>query len=314
MRKNTVLPHFSKVATLFQPGSNKESIMSSVDWQSLDLRGIGKVRQNDVIVGGTVSTCRIPAVGEPDWLSTCEKAVGSTGTAGITGAFCETVSAVAPICELVGLVWPAAGNPHVIVHAATATGGSERACRYASRYFTFDPAYRMICKTAHTEWINLRVRPENITNYQYLNDCYLRPAIVEKLTLARWAENGWFALNLYRDSRWGCFSNEEQERIAALSYLLLPLLRKHYELTAEPKLGTSRRARIEVLAQKITSLNAKLTARECAVCARTAVGLTAKTTAQELGIKVSSVLTYRRRAYERLSISSGYELAALLMR
>jgi DNA-binding CsgD family transcriptional regulator len=289
--------------------------MSSVDWQSLGLRGIGKVRPNDVIVRGAVSTCHIPAARELDWLSSCEKAVGSTGTASITSAFFEIVSAVAPICELTGLVWPAAGNPRVIVHAATATGGSERAYRYASRYFTFDPAYRMIRNTAHTEWINLRVRPGNISNYQYLNDCYLRPAVVEKLTLARWAENGWFALNLYRDSRWGCFSNEEQERIAVLSHLLLPLLRKHYELTAEsPKLGTNRRARIEVLTQKMTSLNAKLTARECAVCARTAAGLTAKTTAQELGIKVSSVLTYRRRAYERLSISSGYELAALLMR
>ncbi len=289
--------------------------MSSVDWQSLGLRGIGKVRQNDVIVRDAVSTCHIPAARELDWRSSCEKAVGSTGTASITSAFFEIVSGVAPICELTGLVWPAAGNPRVIVHAATATGGGERAYRYASRYFTFDPAYRMSRNTAHTDWINLRVRPGNISNYQYLNDCYLRPAVVEKLTLARWSENGWFALNLYRDSRWGCFSNQEQERIAALSHLLLPLLRKHYELTAEsPKLGSNRRARIEVLTQKMTSLNAKLTARECAVCARTAAGLTAKTTAQELGIKVSSVLTYRRRAYERLSISSGYELAALLMR
>ena len=162
-----MLPHFSKVAALFQLGSNKESIMSSVGWQSLDLRGIGKVRQNDVIVGGTVSACHIPAIGKPDWLSSCEKAVGSTGTAGITGAFCEIVSAVAPICELAGLVWPAAGSPRIILHAATANGGSERAYRYASRYFSFDPAYRMICKTAHTEWINLRVRPGNINNYEY---------------------------------------------------------------------------------------------------------------------------------------------------
>jgi len=161
----------------------------------------------------------------------------------------------------------------------------------------------------------LRVRPGNISNYEYLNDCYLRPSVVEKLTLARWAENGWFVLNLYRDSGWGCFTSQEQERIAALSHLLLPLLRKHYQLTAEsPKLGTQRQARIEELTQRMASLNAKITKRECAVCARTAAGLTARTIAQELGIKVSSVLTYRRRAYERLSISSGYELAALLMR
>lgn len=247
--------------------------------------------------------------------SVCEKAVQSTGTTSMTSAFFEVVSAIAPICELTGWVWQAPGSPRLIVHSGKAAGSKERIHRYLNRYFTFDPAYQTIRNAAHSEWINLRVRPGSISNYQYLNDCYLRPAVVEKLTLARWAENGWFVLNFYRDSGWGCFSSEEQERIAALSHLLLPLLGKHYQLTAEsPKLGTRRRARIEELTQRMTSLNAKLTARECAVCARTAAGLTAKTTAQELGIKVSSVLTYRRRAYQRLSISSGYDLAALVMR
>jgi len=255
------------------------------------------------------------AVGEHDWLLFCEQAVRSTGTAGATGAFFEMVSAVAPICELNAWVWQAPGNPRVIVHTSIAAGSSERILRYTSRYFPFDPAYQTIRNTAHSEWINLRVRPGSISNYQYLNDCYLRPAVVEKLTLARWAENGWFVLNLYRDSGWGYFSDEEQERIAALSHLLLPLLRKHYQLTGEsPKLGTKRQARIEEMTERMASLDAKLTERQCAVCARTAAGLTARTIAQELGIKVSSVLTYRRRAYERLAISSGYELAALLMR
>jgi DNA-binding CsgD family transcriptional regulator len=259
--------------------------------------------------------CDILASHEFDWLSVCEKAVQSTGTASATNAFFDVVSAIAPICELTGWVWQAPSSPHLILHTGRVAGSSERIHRYVSRYFTFDPAYQTMRHTAHTEWINLRVRPGNISNYQYLNDCYLRPAVVEKLTLARWAENGWFVLSLYWDSGWGCFSNEEQARIAALSHLLLPLLGKHYQLTAEsPNLGTRRRARIEELTQRMTSINAKLTERECAVCARTAVGLTARTTAQELGIKVSSVLTYRRRAYQRLSISSGYELAALLMR
>lgn len=257
----------------------------------------------------------MPAVRELDWLSFCEKAVRSTGTASMTSAFFEVVSAIAPICELNAWVWQAPGNPRVIVHTSMAAGSDERIHRYTNRYFTFDPAYQTIRNTAHSEWINLRVRPGNISNYQYVNDCYLRPAVVEKLTVARWAENGWFVLNVYRDSRRGCFTNEEQEHIAAISHLLLPLLRKHYQLTAEsPNLGTVRRARIEELTERMSTLNPNLTERECAVCARTAAGLTARTTALELGIKVSSVLTYRRRAYERLSISSGYELAALLMR
>lgn len=255
------------------------------------------------------------ATSEHAWLFSCEKAVRSTGTPGATSAFYEMVSAVAPICELTGWVWKAPDNPRLIVHTGRTAGSSELIRRYVSRYFTFDPVYHTIRNTSHSEWISLRVHPDSISNYQYLNDCYLRPAIVEKLTLARWADNSWFVMSLYRDSSWGCFSNEEQEHIAAMSHVLLPLLRKHYQLTAEsPKLGTQRQARIEEMTERMALLDAKVTERERAVCARTAAGLTAKTIAQELGIAVSSVLTYRRRAYQRLSISSGYELAALLMR
>ena len=46
-----------------------------------------------------------------------------------------------------------------------------------------------------------------------------------------------------------------------------------------------------------------LTQRERAVCARTMVGMTAEAIALELGISITSVLTYRRRAYERYRIT-----------
>ncbi len=46
-----------------------------------------------------------------------------------------------------------------------------------------------------------------------------------------------------------------------------------------------------------------LTDRERAVCARTMVGMTAEAISLDLGIAQSSVLTYRRRAYDRYRIS-----------
>lgn len=48
-----------------------------------------------------------------------------------------------------------------------------------------------------------------------------------------------------------------------------------------------------------------LTDRERAVCARTMVGMTAEAIALDLGIAPSSVLTYRRRAYERYQITNS---------
>lgn len=48
-----------------------------------------------------------------------------------------------------------------------------------------------------------------------------------------------------------------------------------------------------------------LTDRERAVCARTMVGMTAEAIALDLGIAASSVLTYRRRAYERYRFTNS---------
>jgi DNA-binding CsgD family transcriptional regulator len=256
----------------------------------------------------------IPATREPDWLSLCESIVESVGTLRMADVLFDTLSEIVPLCELSAWSWPEFGSPRAIVATGTGSGCGERTQHYASRYFQFDPIGRTIGNTARSDWIARKIDPGSIANYQYVNECYVKPAFVEKLTLARWSYTGWCVLNLYRNANMGKFSDQEQQQIGAFSRILLPLLAKHYDLTvASPKLGSSRHGRIERLTQQIASLNSKLTPRELSVCACTAIGLTAQSTAQELGIKVSSVLTYRRRAYDRLSISSGYELTALLM-
>jgi DNA-binding CsgD family transcriptional regulator len=52
--------------------------------------------------------------------------------------------------------------------------------------------------------------------------------------------------------------------------------------------------------------------RERQVCARAAMGKSVAVTALELGIGEASVLTYRQRAYQRLSVKSALELRALV--
>jgi DNA-binding CsgD family transcriptional regulator len=50
---------------------------------------------------------------------------------------------------------------------------------------------------------------------------------------------------------------------------------------------------------------ADLTERERSVCARTMIGMTAEAIAIDLHIAPSTVLTYRRRAYERYRITNS---------
>jgi len=63
------------------------------------------------------------------------------------------------------------------------------------------------------------------------------------------------------------------------------------------------RCSIQKIEQRLGSIFGCLTGRERAVCARTMVGMTAEAIALDLGISAASVLTYRRRAYERYRIT-----------
>lgn len=59
------------------------------------------------------------------------------------------------------------------------------------------------------------------------------------------------------------------------------------------------RSTIGKIEQRLACVFVNLTEREKAVCARSMVGMTAEAIALDLGISAASVLTYRRRAYER---------------
>jgi DNA-binding CsgD family transcriptional regulator len=66
------------------------------------------------------------------------------------------------------------------------------------------------------------------------------------------------------------------------------------------------------LEDRFASRFARLTLRERQVCARAAIGMSVEATALDLDIAKTSVLTYRRRAYQRLGVTSPFELCALV--
>jgi len=55
----------------------------------------------------------------------------------------------------------------------------------------------------HSDWIQMTVDPRSIRHYRYLQECYLKPAFVEKLTIARWSQDNWYVFNVYRNHQIG---------------------------------------------------------------------------------------------------------------
>jgi DNA-binding CsgD family transcriptional regulator len=98
--------------------------------------------------------------------------------------------------------------------------------------------------------------------------------------------------------------------LVGFASLVLPLVQLHIRLT---ETDTSPAACASGMEQRLAGMFPELTSRERQVCARSIIGMTAEGIALDLGIKQTSVLTYRRRAYARLNICSINQLSSMLI-
>ena len=119
------------------------------------------------------------------------------------------------------------------------------------------------------------------------------------------------SLNFYRTQQEGPFEEADYNIAIETAALLLPFIRRHRAIMASPSVNRS-----ETLTQfsgRLVNLANQLTQREIEVCARALIGMSVEATALDLGIRNTSITTYRQRAYHKLGISSPNELFALVL-
>lgn len=93
----------------------------------------------------------------------------------------------------------------------------------------------------------------------------------------------------------------------SLAALLLPMLPVNAAARSKP-----RHVSAAQLEERFARRYPKLTLRERQVRARAAIGMAVEPTALDIGVAKTSVQTYRQRAYQRLNVSSSYELSSLV--
>jgi len=179
---------------------------------------------------------------------------------------------------------------------------------YSQSYIRMDPvrdAYS--AAPAAGDMALLRIRPCDIPTpgfrRRFFEDC----GIVERLSIIQRGHEAWRVINIARHASNGCFSNVEIDALVELASLALPML----PLNRRDKLAGVQLT-VAQLEDRFASRYGGLTARERQVCARAAIGMSVEATALDLGVAKTSVLTYRRRAYGRLKVTSPYELCALV--
>jgi DNA-binding CsgD family transcriptional regulator len=179
---------------------------------------------------------------------------------------------------------------------------------YRKLYLRQDPvcdAYRATPKCSDVAI--QRVRPSHITSPGFRRQIFDEPGIIERISIIQRGDDAWRVMNVARHVSDGCFNDQEIGALIGLACLTLPMLPLNRRHQAE-----SRPLSVAQFEQRFERRFDSLTLRERQVCARAVAGMSVAATAQELQIATTSVLTYRRRAYQRLQVASPLELCALV--
>ncbi|HCK5511686.1 TPA: helix-turn-helix transcriptional regulator [Pseudomonas aeruginosa] len=178
---------------------------------------------------------------------------------------------------------------------------------YSRYYHSHDPLFlRMQRQRRGPVPLLGHLLAEDIEFDAYREAIYRDNGLSERLSSLHWDEEGRPLLfNLYRHREDGYFSEREIAAFEQWVPALLQLLRGHLAL---------RRGRSATDEWRLALLHraTDLTPQELAVCLHLLRGLSHAGIAAELGLKESTVKTYRNRAFARLDIHFRSQLFALV--
>jgi DNA-binding CsgD family transcriptional regulator len=174
--------------------------------------------------------------------------------------------------------------------------------KYVAGYWRHDPINAILPNLGSAD-VSARTTPHDIGLREYRKDCYSAPNLIERLSILRSRNHVTTRIYLYRSEDAGQFASREVEAITGASSLLLALVDKHSEMAGDALEETEAGLR-----RRVGALAPDMPRREVDVCVGIVRGQTSEAIALGLKVSINTVLTYRKRAYSRLGISSQNEL------
>ncbi|WP_322068888.1 helix-turn-helix transcriptional regulator [Paraburkholderia bannensis] len=210
------------------------------------------------------------------------------------------------------------GNRPRTVSVADHRGGRflrDVADTYARLFYALDGNQRIVTGdgesrgTAASSLVLHWQSSEDIAHDGYRQTCYATPNVSDRLSLLMQpAADIWLSVNLYRERDAGNFQPGEVELVESLAPLIGEATKHHYALRGQSQLGIP-----QLMLARLRSLCPELSKRELDALRGVLEGHSAAEIADCMGVKPSSVVTYQKRAYQRLGISSQRQLFALCL-
>ena len=237
-----------------------------------------------------------------------EKLLGAIGTEEFGSTVRDSVMAVTGGARRLYLFEATGRDDHSLQYFFCEPGVADLFPAYHKLYVQLDPvfdAYRAAPDASDVAM--LRIGPSDISSRGFRQRFFDDAGIVERVSIIQRGADSWRVINVARHASDGCFSDGELDALISLACLALPMVPLNRRQRMVPQ-----QLSVVQLEERFASRFVQLTQRERQVCARAAIGMTVEATALDLGIAKTSVLTYRQRAYQRLQVTSPFELCSLV--
>lgn len=184
------------------------------------------------------------------------------------------------------------------------------AFRYQQTHWKKDPSNKLIENSASSKKsLAVVMSRRDIEDDNFLEDCYIKTHVGQRLSFISNYNGTPFKLSFHRHEKSGVFEESEIENVFCHATTLMSLILKHCEIAERARTD---RSETEIFEEVLEKHYPELTKRERTVCGLIAIGMSSEAISITLGISINTVLTFRKRAYARLNISTQNELLRML--
>lgn len=231
--------------------------------------------------------------------------VGAVGRGGFIGQLLESSQAVAPVDFVSMFLFP---SKERLVFLGTASGlgqhfANTAADHYQTHYYRDDPNIGVMFDDGGCDdTVITYLTRDDIPTASYRTWCYDRAQIADRMSLVSRTEQGMpFSVSFYSGRPRGLLPEADRQSLMGFLPYVRAISLRHLELWSGTLDLPTARARVK---QRFPALSP----RETDVAAGVVAGLTAQEMAKWLGIAPTSVITHRKRAYERIGVANQREM------
>ena len=186
--------------------------------------------------------------------------------------------------------------------------------RYVNeQHWRHDPSFNAARTRGAKCPVLVRVDPHEIADTTLREDIYLSHNVCDRIVLSGQRGGSLFGLSVIRTDEMGDFSDADIQRLMDEAEILIALISRHADLLEASACGPASLISLPLIENRLGSLFDCLSQRERQVCARILYGMSAEGIGLDLEIVPETVITYKKRAFQRLGIATRHELLLLYL-